>query len=62
MRVSHIRRDPIRGGPNPEIDDQTYAYHFQEPLGVVGQIIPFNFPLLMAAWKIAPAWRPGTAR
>src|ERR1035437_4677951 len=38
-----------------EIDDQTYAYHFHEPLGVVGQIIPFNFPLLMAAWKIAPA-------
>src|ERR1700690_2561220 len=42
-----------------EIDDQTYAYHFQEPLGVVGQIIPFNFPLLMAAWKIAPALAGG---
>jgi aldehyde dehydrogenase len=42
-----------------EIDDQTYAYHFQEPLGVVGQIIPFNFPLLMAAWKIAPAIAAG---
>src|SRR6202163_4734308 len=42
-----------------EIDDQTYAYHFQEPLGVVGQIIPFNFPLLMAAWKIAPALATG---
>jgi aldehyde dehydrogenase len=42
-----------------EIDDQTYAYHFQEPLGVVGQIIPFNFPLLMAAWKIAPALAAG---
>ena len=37
-----------------EIDDQTYAYHFHEPLGVVGQNIPFNFPILMAAWKIAP--------
>jgi aldehyde dehydrogenase len=42
-----------------EIDAQTYAYHFQEPLGVVGQIIPFNFPLLMAAWKIAPALAAG---
>ncbi len=42
-----------------EIDEQTYAYHFQEPLGVVGQIIPFNFPLLMAAWKLAPALAMG---
>jgi aldehyde dehydrogenase len=42
-----------------EIDAQTYAYHFHEPLGVVGQIIPFNFPLLMAAWKIAPALAAG---
>jgi aldehyde dehydrogenase len=42
-----------------EIDDKTYAYHFQEPLGVVAQIIPFNFPLLMAAWKIAPALAAG---
>ena len=42
-----------------EIDEQTYAYHFQEPLGVVGQIIPFNFPILMAAWKIAPALAAG---
>jgi aldehyde dehydrogenase len=42
-----------------EIDEKTYAYHFQEPLGVVGQIIPFNFPLLMAAWKIAPAVAAG---
>jgi aldehyde dehydrogenase len=42
-----------------EIDEKTYAYHFQEPLGVVGQIIPFNFPLLMAAWKIAPALAAG---
>ena len=38
-----------------EIDKDTVAYHFKEPLGVVGQIIPWNFPLLMAAWKIAPA-------
>ena len=42
-----------------EIDKHTVAYHFQEPLGVVGQIIPFNFPLLMAAWKIAPALAAG---
>ncbi len=42
-----------------EIDEHTYAYHFHEPLGVVGQIIPFNFPLLMAAWKIAPALAAG---
>ena len=38
-----------------EIDNDTVAYHFHEPLGVVGQIIPWNFPLLMAAWKLAPA-------
>ncbi|MGF1687204.1 aldehyde dehydrogenase [Photobacterium japonica] len=38
-----------------EIDQHTVAYHFHEPLGVVGQIIPWNFPLLMAAWKLAPA-------
>ncbi len=38
-----------------EIDHDTVAYHFREPLGVVGQIIPWNFPLLMAAWKLAPA-------
>jgi aldehyde dehydrogenase len=38
-----------------EIDHDTIAYHFKEPLGVVGQIIPWNFPLLMAAWKLAPA-------
>jgi aldehyde dehydrogenase len=42
-----------------EVDSQTYAYHFQEPLGVVAQIIPFNFPILMAAWKIAPALAAG---
>ena len=38
-----------------EIDNDTIAYHFKESLGVVGQIIPWNFPLLMAAWKLAPA-------
>ena len=42
-----------------EIDKDTVAYHFREPLGVVGQIIPFNFPLLMAAWKMAPALAGG---
>ncbi len=42
-----------------EIDEKTVAYHFYEPLGVVGQIIPWNFPLLMAAWKIAPALAAG---
>ena len=42
-----------------EIDKDTVAYHFHEPLGVVAQIIPFNFPLLMAAWKIAPALAGG---
>ena len=42
-----------------EIDHTTYAYHFHEPLGVVAQIIPWNFPLLMAAWKVAPALAAG---
>jgi aldehyde dehydrogenase len=42
-----------------EIDDNTVAYHFHEPLGVVGQIIPWNFPLLMASWKLAPALAAG---
>ena len=42
-----------------EIDQNTVAYHFHEPLGVVGQIIPWNFPLLMAAWKIPPALAAG---
>ena len=46
-------------GTIDEIDHDTYAYHYKEPLGVVGQIIPFNFPLLMAAWKIAPALAAG---
>ena len=46
-------------GNMSQIDEHTVAYHFQEPLGVVGQIIPWNFPLLMAAWKIAPALAAG---
>jgi len=46
-------------GAISEIDDDTVAYHFHEPIGVVGQIIPWNFPLLMAAWKIAPALAAG---
>ena len=46
-------------GSMGEIDHDTVAYHFHEPLGVVGQIIPWNFPLLMAAWKLAPALAAG---
>ncbi|MFZ1365101.1 MAG: aldehyde dehydrogenase family protein [Brachymonas denitrificans] len=46
-------------GHMSEIDANTVAYHFQEPLGVVGQIIPWNFPILMAAWKLAPALGAG---
>ncbi|GAB3109425.1 aldehyde dehydrogenase family protein [Janibacter alkaliphilus] len=42
-----------------EIDGDTYAYHFHEPLGVVGQIIPWNFPILMGVWKLAPALAAG---
>jgi aldehyde dehydrogenase len=46
-------------GSISEIDADTIAYHFHEPLGVVAQIIPWNFPLLMAAWKLAPALAAG---
>ena len=46
-------------GALSEIDGNTIAYHFHEPLGVVGQIIPWNFPILMAAWKLAPALGAG---
>lgn len=46
-------------GSLSEIDNDTVAYHFHEPLGVVGQIIPWNFPLLMAIWKLAPALAAG---
>ncbi|MBC7161595.1 MAG: aldehyde dehydrogenase family protein [Immundisolibacter sp.] len=46
-------------GALSQIDADTVAYHFHEPLGVVGQIIPWNFPLLMAVWKLAPALAAG---
>ena len=46
-------------GSISEIDHDTIGYHFHEPLGVVGQIIPWNFPILMAAWKLAPALAAG---
>ncbi|ADZ90593.1 aldehyde dehydrogenase family protein [Marinomonas mediterranea] len=46
-------------GSTAELDEHTVSYHFHEPLGVVGQIIPWNFPILMAAWKIAPALAAG---
>ena len=46
-------------GAISEIDHDTVAYHFHEPLGVVGQIIPWNFPILMATWKLAPAIAAG---
>src|SRR6202044_1712327 len=46
-------------GSLSQIDDDTVAYHFHEPLGVVGQIIPWNFPILMATWKLAPALAAG---
>jgi aldehyde dehydrogenase len=63
LAADHFRyfASVIRGeeGAISEIDKNTVAYHFREPLGVVGQIIPFNFPLLMAAWKIAPALAAG---
>jgi aldehyde dehydrogenase len=63
LAADHFRyfADVIRGeeGRISEIDKDTVAYHFSEPLGVVGQIVPFNFPLLMAAWKIAPALAAG---
>ncbi|MFE4684127.1 aldehyde dehydrogenase family protein [Streptomyces sp. NPDC056721] len=48
-------------GSLSEIDDDTIAYHFHEPLGVVAQIIPWNFPILMATWKLAPALAAGNA-
>ena len=63
LAADHFRyfASVIRGeeGTIGEIDKDTMAYHFREPRGVVGQIIPFNFPLLMAAWKIAPALAAG---
>ncbi|MEM7274990.1 MAG: aldehyde dehydrogenase, partial [Actinomycetota bacterium] len=65
LAVDHFRyfASVIRGdeGSICEIDNDTIAYHFKEPLGVVGQIIPWNFPLLMATWKLAPALAAGNA-
>ena len=63
LAIDHFRyfAGAIRAeeGRISEIDKDTVAYHFNEPLGVVGQIVPFNFPLLMAAWKLAPAIAAG---
>lgn len=63
LTVDHFRyfAGAIRAqeGGISEIDHDTVAYHFHEPLGVVGQIIPWNFPILMAAWKLAPALAAG---
>ncbi|MFJ1299988.1 aldehyde dehydrogenase [Pseudomonadota bacterium AL_CKDN230030165-1A_HGKHYDSX7] len=63
LAIDHFRyfASAIRGqeGSLSEIDADTVAYHFREPLGVVGQIIPWNFPILMAAWKLAPALAAG---
>ncbi len=63
LAIDHFRyfASVIRAqeGSSTEIDTDTVAYHFHEPLGVVGQIIPWNFPLLMAAWKLAPALAAG---
>ncbi|MFL1380146.1 MULTISPECIES: acetaldehyde dehydrogenase ExaC [unclassified Nocardiopsis] len=65
LAVDHFRyfAGAIRAqeGHSSQIDGDTVAYHFQEPLGVVGQIIPWNFPLLMATWKLAPALAAGNA-
>ncbi len=63
LAVDHFRyfAGAIRAqeGGLSEIDENTVAYHFHEPLGVVGQIIPWNFPILMAVWKLAPALAAG---
>ncbi|OFT97318.1 aldehyde dehydrogenase family protein [Brevibacterium sp. HMSC22B09] len=65
LAIDHFRyfAGAIRAqeGRLSQIDDNTVAYHFNEPLGVVGQIIPWNFPLLMAVWKLAPALAAGNA-
>src|SRR3954463_11783611 len=63
LAIDHFRyfAGAIRAqeGTAGEIDHDTVAYHFHEPLGVVGQIIPWNFPILMATWKLAPALAAG---
>jgi len=65
LAVDHFRyfAGVIRAqeGSLSQIDEDTVAYHFHEPLGVVGQIIPWNFPILMATWKLAPAIAAGNA-
>ncbi|MGC5615011.1 acetaldehyde dehydrogenase ExaC [Georgenia sp. Z1491] len=65
LAIDHFRyfAGAIRAqeGSLTEIDGDTIAYHFNEPLGVVGQIIPWNFPILMAVWKLAPALAAGNA-
>ncbi|MFX0578671.1 aldehyde dehydrogenase [Nocardia nepalensis] len=65
LAIDHFRyfAGAIRAqeGSLSEIDVDTVAYHFHEPLGVVGQIIPWNFPILMATWKLAPALAAGNA-
>ncbi|MDH6279103.1 acetaldehyde dehydrogenase ExaC [Prescottella agglutinans] len=65
LAIDHFRyfAGAIRAqeGTLSEIDADTVAYHFREPLGVVGQIIPWNFPILMASWKLAPALAAGNA-
>ncbi|MFH8349770.1 aldehyde dehydrogenase [Streptomyces sp. NPDC018045] len=63
LAIDHFRyfAGAIRAqeGTLSQLDDDTVAYHFHEPLGVVAQIIPWNFPLVMAAWKLAPALAAG---
>ncbi|MEU3025180.1 aldehyde dehydrogenase family protein [Nocardiopsis alba] len=65
LAIDHFRyfAGAIRAqeGHTSQIDGDTVAYHFQEPLGVVAQIIPWNFPILMAVWKLAPALAAGNA-
>jgi aldehyde dehydrogenase len=65
LAVDHFRyfAGAIRAqeGSLSQLDEDTVAYHFHEPLGVVGQIIPWNFPILMAVWKLAPALAAGNA-
>jgi aldehyde dehydrogenase len=65
LAIDHLRyfAGALRAqeGGISEIDENTIAYHFHEPLGVVGQIIPWNFPILMAIWKLAPALAAGNA-
>ena len=65
LAIDHFRyfAGAIRAqeGTQGELDGDTVSYQFHEPLGVVGQIIPWNFPILMATWKLAPALAAGTA-